>query len=355
METSFRSKTGLTRTLMFSLLASPTGPASALGPWTAAPDPVITRDFPEGYGDPEVIKTGSGYLMYLTKRHSTAQNRDGVAVVSARSPDGRTWKIDRRIALAPSTSPAKWDGRKVETPSLVYFNNRWHLYYCGLGGNGRYQIGHATSTDLARWGKSRANPVLRTRSVGDGSRVLHVCEPGAVVFNGRIYLFFVVAKARPGLGAYPPGQHSIYLAISKTSKGDSFTKPVEVLTQGRRYRAKQGYTGYSTVDVHADGDTLHLFHDVFRYNGNPNDPWGGYYQVALGHAESTDGMNWTEDPEPIFTRSRFTWTSREIRSPSVIRDDGQWKMWFAGDNIAYDPRKLGFTGQFSIGYATAPP
>lgn len=327
-----------------------------MGVWEPYPDnPIITRAFPQGYGDPDVTKVGSTYIMYLAGTYPAPSNPEGVAVFRALSTDGRAWTIDPSARLAPSASPAKWDGRKIETPSLVYFGNQWHLYYCGIGDNGHYQIGHATSKDLYNWTKSRSNPLLRINSITDGSSVLHVCEPGAVVFKNKIYLFFAVAKARPVPGTLPPGQHSIYLAVSKNSTGDSFTTPVEVLTQGSLYPPQLGYTGYSTPDVYADGGTLHLFHCVYWYNGDPSDPWGGYYQVAIAHASSADGTHWTEDGGPIFTRDRFAWTAREIHSPSVLRDEEGWKMWFDGDDVHLDPQTSTYTGRFSIGYATASP
>lgn len=332
------------------LLVSPLS-GSAMGPWTAEPNPVISDNFPYGYGDADVVKIGSLYVMHLAHGDWTASNPDGVAISRALSTDGLSWTIDPSNRLAPSAQPGAFDEQKVETPSLVYFGNQWHMYYCGMGANGRYQIGQATSTDLYNWTRSRANPIMGINSIPGGNQVLHVCEPGAVVFNDKIYLFFVVTQVRPLPESAPPAKVSIYLATSTDTTGDSFTAPVEVLSQGPLFPASLGYAGYSTVNVQADGNTLHLFHDVFWYNGDPNSPWGGYYQAALGHATSADGMTWTEDDVPVLTRDQFAWTSREIRAPAVIRDGAEWKMWFSGDNISATT----YTGQFSIGYATAAP
>ena len=331
-------------------------PAWAIGPWTAsASNPVITDDWTLGYNDPDVVKAGTTYVMYFTHAFSDPNNPNASGIYRATSTNGTSWTLDPNIRVAPASTLSAWDGVKTETPNLVYFNNKWHMYYCGIGSNGIYQIGHATSTDLYTWTKDSLNPLLTPSSITDGSMVLHVCEPGAVIFNSRIYLFFVVTKARPASdnGGFPAGKIDIYLAQSVGTSGSGFTTPVKVLSQGSRYPASSGYAGYSTVNVQVNGGTLHLFHDVYWNNGNPGetDPWDGYYQVAIEHAQSTNGTSWVEDTAPIWKRDMFTWTAREMRSPSVIRDGTLWTMWFAGDNVS----TVTWTGQMGIGYATAPP
>ena len=48
---------------------------------------------------------------------------------------------------------------------------------------------------------------------------------------------------------------------------------------------------------------------------------------------------------PIFEHGKGDWKDEQVQSPTVIEDEGQLKMWFAGES-----RKGGY--HYSIGYAS---
>lgn len=83
-----------------------------------------------------------------------------------------------------------------------------------------------------------------------------------------------------------------------------------------------------------------------------------FTNYGIGYATSTDGINWTRDPDnPIFYYSDGeAWRDSRTYTPSVLysatRFDGHgpgaaYKMWFSG--------KASATGNYSIGYASSPP
>jgi len=87
--------------------------------------------------------------------------------------------------------------------------------------------------------------------------------------------------------------------------------------------------------VEANG-TLHMF-----YGGTTDDS-----RTDIGHATSTDGVNWTKDPaNPVLTRASGAWDAWAVYGPSVLHDGLDFKMWYTA--VAGD----GFPG--SIGYATS--
>ncbi|MDY6969119.1 MAG: hypothetical protein SVR08_10780, partial [Spirochaetota bacterium] len=73
-------------------------------------------------------------------------------------------------------------------------------------------------------------------------------------------------------------------------------------------------------------------------------------QVALAHATSTDGKDFSEIEHDIFTYENDDWKEYEVRAPSVLQEGGMFKMWFAGNGDI----SLIFQPEFSvgIGYAT---
>jgi len=68
---------------------------------------------------------------------------------------------------------------------------------------------------------------------------------------------------------------------------------------------------------------------------------------AIGFAWSSDGVAWNvHSPGPVLGPSAGSWDAYYVMGPYVLRDSGQYKMWYTGISPG------GLTGQ--IGYATSP-
>jgi hypothetical protein len=180
-----------------------------------------------------------------------------------------------------------------------------------------------------------------------------VSEPGAVVFNDRLYLYFGALGARPSLK--PPQEMSIGLTVS--ADGFDFDSPRRVLTQDESlFPPTKGYAGYATVSALVNDGRVHLFYNVVaneKLSGSDID------QVALHHASSNDGeRHWQQDPKPLFNREDFDWTEGGIIGPTALVEDGKLRLWFAGHMSKLSFVKLmlfGWKGrQFGVGYAEAP-
>lgn len=285
------------------------------------------------WNDPTVIESGGTFTMYMTANSTGAYGVD-VLPYLATSTDGTNWTINPTPLLALGMS-GSFDEIGVETPSVVFFGGEYHMYYTGVGIGGLggpLSIGHATSPDGLTWTKDAA--VLNPSGTGSDWNGIQVAEPGAVVFNGTVYLYFAAIGFRPS--GTPLVKRTIGLATS--ANGYIFNAPTMVLEQSARYPAASGYSGYSTPSAFELNSQLHLVYDVVEESA-------GFVQVALEHAVSADGLTWTEDSAPIFTRSDFIWTDREIRSPFVLLDGSTLKMWFAGDDVILN-------ALWGIGYAT---
>jgi predicted GH43/DUF377 family glycosyl hydrolase len=70
------------------------------------------------------------------------------------------------------------------------------------------------------------------------------------------------------------------------------------------------------------------------------------YIYQIGYAVSYDGSDWTMPySTPVLTATPGSWDSVVVFSPMVIRENGQYKMWYAGGKDDFNNK---------IGYATSP-
>ena len=96
--------------------------------------------------------------------------------------------------------------------------------------------------------------------------------------------------------------------------------------------------GASVSTVIFDGATYHMW-----FTGEQE---GGIDGAEIGHATSTDGIDWTMDPaNPVLeTGASGEWDDENLFSGAVIHDGTTFHMWFDG---------VGGYGQH-VGYATSP-
>ncbi len=287
------------------------------------------------WNDPSVLKEGNGYVMFMTS--STKEPfKPPVLPFRAVSGNGIDWRLDPpRPLMDPSGTPFV----SLETPSVVFFKDRYHMYYSGIHKSGNVpmmEIGHASSPDGITWTKD-PKPVIASSGKPVEWTGFLVGEPGAIVFNDRIYVYFTAMGARP------------------SGDGTNFDKPRVALTQSKLYPPEQGYPGYSTPSAMVDGQTVHLFYDVVHFDNKANPQWR---QVALQHAVSTDGgLTFREVGGPMLRRDDGDWSAKgEVHSPAAIIDGNRVMLWFAG-HTGYDTLgdmiRRGFKGrEFGIGFMT---
>jgi len=275
------------------------------------------------WNDPCVIKSDTGYVMYLTSNRTPAANSP-VEPYRAVSADGIRWRLD------PSGPLLKVDGTpyiKLETPNVVHFRGEYHLYLSAAYPEGKVPtmaIVHARSPDGVTWRWSNAGkPIIAaTGDLADWNGYT-VAEPGAVVFNNQVYLYYSAAGARPS--GKPPILQTI--ALARSVDGVTFENSQIVLKQSDLFPPERGYVGYSTPSPLLIDDRLHLFYDVAHHQTGRVPEW---LQVALHHARSTDGINFVQDPVVLAKQNGAPWLESEVRSPSVLLDGAVLRIWFAG-------------------------
>jgi sucrose-6-phosphate hydrolase SacC (GH32 family) len=307
----------------------------------SASNPVLTRgkpttSFTADWNDPSVIKVGNQYWMYA----SSDDNFDiNVKIYRLVSSDGLNWTLNPSTpVLDADPSASAWDHRSVETPSVVYFNGQYHMFYTGYPVTytdvNAYRIGHATSSDGISWTRDPNNPVVAPTDPGGTTPNLDfnqwiTAEPAAVVFNNKIYLYFSAVGANASVGSTLQ-----VIGLTTSTDGNSWTTAQSVLTPDQAQYPRTGGTidwlGYSTPSASVLNGQVHLFFDVVQ-----NSPWK---QLRLHHAKSANGTsNWTQDSSAMFSNTDFTWTDDEIRSPNALLDGTVLHLWFAGTESGSTP------------------
>jgi sucrose-6-phosphate hydrolase SacC (GH32 family) len=306
----------------------------------SASNPILTGDSQftgSDWNDPSVIKVGNQYVMYASSDHSLDLN---IAIYRMVSNDGLSWPLSPATpVLQADANAAAWDHRAVETPSVVYFNGQYHMFYTGYpltyADSTSYRIGHATSPDGITWTRDANNPIVAptdptvTTPLWKFNQAV-TAEPAAVVFNNKIYLYY------SAVGTNTTNGNIQVIGLVTSSDGTNWSAQQEILRPDQTLYPTASWFGYSTPAAVVLNGKMHLFYDVAQVS-----PWK---QRKIHHAISGDGITvWTEDSAVIYSNTDFAWTADEIRSPSVLLDGTSLYMWFAGSTA---------TPTFSIGRST---
>ncbi len=194
--------------------------------------------------------------------------------------------------------------KSVSQEKIFYDNGIYKMYYiCGYsyrGGN----VWYAESIDGINWTSKLNQPVLDKDSAGTWDD--YAIAPGAILKDGDIYrLYYNGVRV-----SY--GHHSVGLALS--NDGINWTRyPTPVLTGDS---SSQYYTFASSV--------LKINGKYYMYYWTS--PITNFNESSINVATSTDGINWTKYSDNPILKVTFSWEGIGIAFPSVIYDNGIFKM-----------------------------
>lgn len=281
------------------------------------------------WNDPSVILVDEKFIMYASAGKGFSGDID---IYRLESNDGIIWKLQPEYpVIENSTKMSAPDKKAVETPSIVILNGIYHMFYTGypknLADSKSYRIMHATSNNGITWIKdpniivSPTDPTNDTPNFDFNQWI--TAEPGAVVFDNKIYLYFTA------IGANTITQSDLAtIGLITSSDGKTWSKPQMVLMPDQTLYPRKTYRGFSTPAATVHNGKIELFFDIVK-----SDPWE---QVAISRAISPDGItNWTLDPLPILTNKTYAWASTEINGPAPLYVNNKLYLWFAG-HTGYD-------------------
>lgn len=274
------------------------------------------------WNDPSILKIGARYIMYASADTNFSQD---IKIYRLTSTDGVSWSLDPATPVfEKASSPTDWDRKSVETPSVVFFNNLYHLFYTAypveLSDVLSYKVGHATSPDGITWTRDASYLLEPTNPTGTPNLDFNqfvTAEPGAVVFNNRLYVYFTAIGADSGVGTTLQS-----IGMISSDDGVNWSAPIQVLQPDQILYPRTSYMGYSTPDAIVINNKVHLFYDVAE------DP---FKQTKIHHAVSADGeTNFVEDNQALFNHSLFAFSVDGINGPSPLLDGTTLNLYFAG-------------------------
>ena len=338
--------------------------------WTEYPtdpiyDPYPSQTLPEDFFpcvvfDDKQFK-GHGDQVSYKMWHQGADTNGSIGL--SYSNDGVIWTLKGETNIpTPAYHPCiLYDKNGFGGGSYQY--KMW--YWTGSVGTTPDVIQYAQSNDGLTWTTTQAitqdlgSPIVFGPS---GTYFYHLYGPGFMIHNpaatsvpGQPFtfpyvMFYDIASETP-----IPSSEGIGLAYS--SDGLNWTRygtvPVLLSNGGTDWDGTHTFRP-SIINVK---DTYHMFYSGSNDNIDPTTTV--YYAHGLGHATSTDGINWTKDTDnPIFIYSDgVPWRNSRSYTPFVLfgrfktpveQPDCSVKMWFVGG--------IGLVaGQNqAIGYATLP-
>lgn len=282
------------------------------------------------WNDPHVMKVGAQYWLYASSNQGFAPAPPSpVQVYRWTSTDAATWTLDPATPVL-SVSAGAWDQGGNETPAVVSFGGTYHMFWVGYPDPWpsldatHFRIGHATSVDGVTWVKD-AQFLLGPSGASGTFDELIVAEPGPVVFDNQLYLYFTAVGFDAGLAA--PLQT---IGVVTSTDGLTWSTPALAFKPDQSlYPRAANWVGYSTPSAAVIVGKVHVFVDVANDHGNNT-----WTQEALHHASSADGRTgWIQDTAPLRRLSDFAWTQRELRSPMPVLDGTTLRLYFAGDDL----------------------
>ncbi|MHB1452699.1 MAG: glycoside hydrolase family protein [Saccharofermentanales bacterium] len=225
------------------------------------------------------IKTGGIYKTWWTRGdpHDT--------IWYAESTDGVHWYGARKVLTA---SESTWEKMHVADPSVVYYNNRYYMFY-----ESNYTVTPeasdsnillATSADGINWNKypdnSNPQPVIQTPTALLGQGYYGVGQPCVFVKNSQFVMYYTYA-AEPLAG--PSGGNFITRTVSSdgyTWAGSSDTHPRLVVGAGADVRFSTELNKY-VMTFTLDNQTGHTI-----------PPPDSEFNYGMHVVLSTDGITW---------------------------------------------------------------
>ena len=227
------------------------------------------------------------------------------------------WQRRDQPVLSALTTPQDWCRVELYNPTVVRHGDRYMMWYLGNSSATRtddLDVGLAESSDGIHWTEYSGNPILTPADLPacDAWQTPHV------VFDADVGLFrmwFVMSTYdRDGQGGLLGYSQQLGYAVSRDGlQWDVHPEPI--YPSGRRpcviVDGPDAYRMWMNSVPSPDGSFEDLVRHIYRF-------------------ESTDGIHWTRDPEPVVTSNEKL---RGAIYPFVMRDGDAYIMWYGAWHV----------------------
>ena len=299
----------------------------ALGPAANAPGRPQMYYTDDDYGrrfakDPDVVWFKDRYLMYYSIRRGSK----GIAVGIAQSEDLTNWKKVGEIL-----PEADYERKGLAAPGALVRGGKVHLFYQTYGTGRRDAICHATSDDGLHFRRNETNPIFRPTGDWNCGRAI---DADVIEYKGRLLLYCATRdpdmKIQKLVVAAASADSDYSRSRWKQLCDDSILEP-ELSWEKKCIEAPS---------LCEHNGRLYMFY-AGAYNNEPQ---------QIGCAVSDDGVAWKRlSKYPLLPNGRASeWNASESGHPGVFADrDGQMHLFFQGNN---DKGKSWFLSRMKVAW-----
>lgn len=151
--------------------------------------------------DIDVVMVKGSWYMYFVGVHFEKRKKIG-QIGLATSKNGLNWKKHKSNPILSPSRKLFWEGGTpkhvtVSTPSVVYLNGVFYMWYSSKGKDSRNRIGFAESKDGFTFRKHEQNPIIQPEYDWEEDSVNH-CD--VVYHDGVFWMFYVGGNGPRYLG-----------------------------------------------------------------------------------------------------------------------------------------------------------
>ena len=270
-----------------------------------------------GIGSPSVLYEQDTFRMFYAMGGADFKGRIGYAY----STDGINWT--KAGAVVEPDSNSSWASFFLDTPEIIKDSSGYKLYFFGDDNNDPVggSFGVMTSTDLINWTPADSLPILTPGNPGDWDG-LFIESPTVTFANGTYYMLYsgidTTWRVRIGLATSQDGIHWTKFAGNPILDVGSFNS----------------WEGFAVATP-----TLINNNNNFEawYCGTSIQDWldnNNIDTIKVGYATSTDGFNWQKyNNNPVLSTYFPSFTPKELRGPWApdvvfLQDSSKYYMFY---------------------------
>lgn len=203
-----------------------------------------------------------------------------------------------------------WESNSIDRPMLILENNVFKMWYAGNSG-GHSHIGYAESNDGLVFTRYVNNPVIQYDIFNSGDIGV---DSLSVVRRDKYYAVFARILNNP-LNFTP--------YYTSSNDGLNWDSPTLILFDTTNTWDSQ-YKASPEIIYDPTSEKYKLWYTA---RGVLN----GVSRWRVGHATSTDGVNWIKNPLPVLDASAG-WEGPDVGDVSILLEDGVYSMWYHGQS-----------------------
>lgn len=211
------------------------------------------------------------------------------------------------VAVGPTNS---WDQSRVGSNSVLFNGSIYKMWYEGNNGSS-WRIGFATSDNGIIWVK-HSNFIVDKLDNFDNA---NVHDPKVFYKDNTYKMWFSGSN---------PDIRNIHINYSESSDGVSWNPAnLSILSASLAWENDLGISFPYTI---YQNNQYKMWYSA-RGSLNNSTRW------RIGYAASADGINWTKNPTPVLEASSV-WEGSDVGNPAVLFDEntGIYEMWYHGDH-----------------------